>query len=138
MRARSQFLDDADRFVTQDPRCRRLRIAVKEGPGVRATDPAGFDPEDRALWIDIRLRRLADFHCIDGGHEGRPHRAAPTVTSSSNAANALRAGQRSLMTRESARVIASGERCMKMFRPTEQPTAPACMAASIRRRSSGS
>src|SRR2546425_6451945 len=135
---RPQLLDDADRFVTEDPRCRRLWIAVEEGPGVGAADAACLDLEDGALRVDIGLRRLADLHRVDAGHKGGPHRAAPTATSSSIAAKALRAGHRSLITRESARVMASGERCMKMFRPTEQPMAPACMAHSIRRNNSAS
>src|SRR5207253_5148828 len=132
MRARSELFDHADRLVTEDPRRRRLWVAVEECPGIRAADATGLDPQDGPLRIDVWLRRLSDFDQVDPGHERGSHRAAPTATSCSSAASALRAGQRSRMTRESARVIASGDLCMKMFRPTEQPIAPACIAHSIR------
>ena len=55
-----------------------------------------------------------------------------------SASNALSAAHRSRITRESARVIASGDGCMKMLRPTEHPIAPAATACSMRVSSSTS
>ena len=40
----TDVFDDAHRFVPKDPRSRRLRVAVEEGPGVSAADAAGLDP----------------------------------------------------------------------------------------------
>ena len=60
----------------------------------------------------------------------------PPPSSSTSASWALSALHRSRITRESARVIASGDACMKMFRPTEHPIAPASTATSIRHSSS--
>src|SRR5205814_10239800 len=132
MRARSELFDHADRLVTEDPRRRRLWVAVEECPGIRSADATGLDPQNGPLRIDVWLRRLSDFDQVDPGHERGSHRAAAMPTSCSSSASALRAGQRSRITLESARVIAAGARCMKMVRPAAQPIARACLAHSIR------
>ena len=126
------LLEDPDWLVAEDPGGWRLRIAVEEGPSVGAADPAGLDLEDRAFGIELRFRRLANLDRIDACHECSPHRTAPAPSSLCSAASALSAFQRSLITRDSALVMASGDLCMKMFRPTEHPIAPAAIAYSMR------
>src|SRR5438477_12991842 len=120
MRARSELFDHADRLVTEDPRRRRLWVAVEECPGIRAADATGLDPLNGPLRIDVWLRRLSDFDQVDPGHERGSHRVAAMPTSCSCSAIALRAGTRSRTTLECARAIAAGDRCLIMFRPTEQ------------------
>ena len=128
-------LEDADRFVTELPRGRSLRIPVEEGASVRAADAAGLDAKDRAGRVELRRRHiLADLHGVDRGHEGCAHHPASSLI----ACRAFAAVHRSRMTRARARVIASGRVCMKMFLPTEHPIAPASMACSIRWSSSTS
>src|SRR5947208_15035529 len=114
MRARSELFDHADRLVTEDPRRRRLWVAVEECPGIRAADATSLDPQDGSLRIDVWLRRLSDFDQVDPGHERGSHRAAAMPTFCSSSASALRAGQRSRVTRDSARVIASADSGMRM------------------------
>src|SRR5439155_5663316 len=125
------LLQDAHRLVTQDPGSRGARVAVEERPGVRATDPACLDPQERAFRVEQRLGRGTDLHHVDAGHEGGLHRAATEPSSCCSAAIALFAVHLSRITRDSARVMASGERCMKILRPTEQPIAPTDIADSI-------
>src|SRR5439155_4497956 len=119
LRLRPRLFEDPDRLVAADAREGRAWIAVEEGPGVRAADPARRDPQDRALWIELWLLGVAEFDGIHGGHERGSHAAPPN--SSWSASNAFSADQRSRITRASARVMASGESCMKMLRPTEHP-----------------
>src|SRR5207253_10136803 len=137
-RLRPDLLQNADRFVTEDPRRRRFRVAVEEGPRISAADPARLDTEDRAPRVEHRLGRLADLHRVDARHEGGLHRVATVPSSCWRAPIALLAAHRSRITRDSARVMASGERCMKILRPTEQPIAPTDIADSILPRSSSS
>src|SRR5207249_3653065 len=134
----ADLLEDPHWLVTQHPRRRRPGIAIEERPGVGAADPARLHLQERALRVDFRLGRRADLHRVHAGHERRSHWAVARLSSSSRAARALSADHRSLITLASARVMASGERCMKMLRPTEQPIAPATIARSIRRSSSAS
>src|SRR5207253_1269114 len=136
--ARADFLEDAYWFVTEDPRSRGAGIAVEERARVSAADAARFNAKERSLRIDPRLGHLADLDHVDAGHEGGLHRAATVPTACFSSPMALLAVHRSRITLDSARVIASGERCMKMLRPTEHPIAPADMADSIRLNSSSS
>src|SRR5207244_4385396 len=101
----------------------RVRDVVRLVRGRGALAVRGESREAGALRADVD----ADNE-VAAAHTGAP------VSSSS----ACAAGQRSTMTRCSARVIASGRSCMKMFRPTLQPTAPARIAASCRVNSSSS
>src|SRR5438067_908686 len=122
-------LEHADGFVPELPRWRSLRVAVEEGASIRATDAARLHPKDGSGGIELRWRDiLSDLDGVDPGHEGRAHHPASSLI----ACRAFAAVQRSRMTRESALVIASGRGCMKMFRPTEHPMAPASIACSIR------
>ena len=127
--------EHADGLVAELPRHDRLRVAVEERARVGAADAARLDPEQRAGRVErgsaASSRTSTSFTAVMNA--ARIRRAPPR-----SAASALSAGHRSRITRESARVIASGFACMKMFRPTEQPIAPASTACCIRVSSSAS
>ena len=119
----THLLQHTDWLVPEHPGRGRPGIPVEERSRVGPADAACLHSEDRAGGRELRLLGVADLHRVHVGHERRSHRVPPS--SSLRASYALSALQRSRITRERARVIASGESCMKMFRPTEHPIAPA-------------